>query len=75
VNKDVTHLIREPGVYGIRFVMNSRIVKMPVMLDGAAPDRVDERIKPQTIRPQAVAGFNGVVVKVTRRGTGALLVE
>jgi hypothetical protein len=75
VNKDVTHLIREPGVYGIRFVMNSRIVKVPVMLDGAAPDRVDDRIKPQTIRPQAVAGFNGVVVKVTRRGTGALLVK
>jgi hypothetical protein len=55
--------------------MNSRIVKVPVMLDGAAPDRVDDRIKPQTIRPQAVAGFNGVVVKVTRRGTGALLVK
>jgi hypothetical protein len=75
VSKDVTHLIREPGVYGIRFVMNSRIVKMPVMLDAAAPDRVDDRIRPQTIRPQAVAGFNGVVVKVTRRGTGALLVK
>jgi hypothetical protein len=45
-------------------------------LDAAAPDRVDDRlIKPQTIRPQAVAGFNGVVVKVTRKGTGALLVK
>jgi hypothetical protein len=75
VNKDVTHLIREPGVYGIRFVMNNRIVKMPIMLESAAaPDTVD-RIRPQPVRAQAVAGFNGVVVKVTRRGTGALLVE
>jgi hypothetical protein len=70
VSKDVTHLIREPGVYGIRFVMNNRIVKMPVMLNAAAPDRVDERIRPLPV--QAVAGFNGVVVKVTRRGTGAI---
>jgi hypothetical protein len=96
VNHDVTHYINEPGVYGLRLVLNNRNIRFPIDPPyareaelGAAPGDVidlggataedasdvvvdDRLIKPRPLPPiyyfpKTVAGFNQVVVTVTRK--------
>jgi hypothetical protein len=94
VDHDVTHYINEPGVYGLRLVLNNRNIRFPIYPPylkeaelGAAPGDVidlggttaeaapdvllgDRVIKPRPpiyYVPRAVAGFNQVVVTVTRK--------
>jgi hypothetical protein len=96
VNHDVTHYINEPGVYGLRLVLNNRNIRFPIYPPyaqeaelGAAPGDVidlggttaeaapdvlldDRLIRPRPLPPiyyfpKTVAGFNQVVVTVTRK--------
>lgn len=89
VTQDLTSYVREPGVYGLRLVMNNRLIRWfptPVPYKpGSSPGDVVELngaeaaisigeggdvIKPDRPffdRPKAVAGFNHVVVTVTRK--------
>jgi hypothetical protein len=91
VTQDLTPYIHEPGVYGLRLVMNNRPIRwfpLPgpykagsapgdiLDLNGADPAieaspsaEVDAAKfgRPVFYRPKAVAGFNHVVVTVTRK--------
>jgi hypothetical protein len=92
VTQDLTPYIHEPGVYGLRLVMNNRPIRwfpLPgpykagtvpgdvVDLNGVAPALaspidagIDDSAKfgrPIFFKPKAVAGFNHVVVTVTRK--------
>ncbi len=92
VTQDLTQYIHEPGVYGLRLVMNNRTIRWfptpgpykagntpgdMIALDTAPAAAIEPPIvegkgevvskRPIFYQPKAVAGFNQVVVTVTRK--------